>query len=303
MSGLTIPAWNGLDLAELMALDAVAPHVFRTRCGDANTHGRAYGGQILGQALMAAARSAPPDRPCTAMQFMFLQGTLHDEALDLHVTPLQDGKRFSSRHVRGVQRGERNVLDAQVSFAVPIAAPAHGAPPAVALEDPDRLPCVDAFPREWAQAVERAIGYQLRVKPVLDFRFAAPPDGLRLELPTPRLRFWVRTRSRLPDDPVLHAAVHLERVRGGVSLEHREPNTEPLLDVDQGERGVTALSQGPGEAGSQLAPALQPDDPPACASFRSGRRGRKRDECPGWGVPSSARCSSPAGCVWRRRSA
>ena len=207
MSGLTIPAWNGLDLAELMALNAVAPHVFRTRCGDANTHGRAYGGQILGQALMAAARSAPPDRPCTAMQFMFLQGTLHDEALDLHVTPLQDGKRFSSRHVRGVQRGERNVLDAQVSFAVPIAAPAHGAPPAVALEDPDRLPGVEAFPREWAQAVERAIGYQLRVKPVLDFRFAAPPDGLRLELPTPRLRFWVRTRSRLPDDPVLHAAV------------------------------------------------------------------------------------------------
>ena len=194
-------------MTDLMALDAVAPGTFRTRCGDANTHGRAYGGQILGQALMAAARTAPPGRACTAMQFMFLQGTLWDEALDLVVTPLQDGKRFATRHVRGVQRGERLVLDAQVSFALPIDAPTHAAPPAFELGDPELLPEACELPPSWSAALRRAVGYELGIKPLLDFRLPEPPPLLRLSLPEPRLRFWVKTRERLPDDEALHAAV------------------------------------------------------------------------------------------------
>lgn len=202
-----IPAWDGRSLADLMALDANGATTFRTRCGDANAHGRAYGGQILGQALMAAARTVPEDRACTAMQFMFLQGTLWDEALDLEVTPLQDGKRFSSRHVRGVQRLSRFVLDAQLSFAVSIDAPEHGTPPTAALEDPETLPAAAEFPPEWAAAVQRAVGYEIASTPAIDFRFAAPPERLRLTLPEPRIRFWVKTRERLPNDPILHAAV------------------------------------------------------------------------------------------------
>jgi acyl-CoA thioesterase-2 len=202
-----IPAWDGRDLAELLALDASGPASFRTRCGDANAHGRAFGGQILGQALMAAARTAPPGRACSAMQFMFLQGTLPDQALELQVTALQDGKRFASRHVRGVQSGDRLVFDAQVSFALATeGAPAHAVPPRVALEDPETLPTLDQLPPAWGESVQRAVGYLLRVKPVLDFRFAAPPDRLRLALPEPRLRFWVKVSERLPDDPSLHAA-------------------------------------------------------------------------------------------------
>ena len=107
MSSHPVPAWDGRSLADLMALDASGETSLRTRCGDANAHGRSYGGQILGQALIAAARTAPAGRACTAMQFMFPQGTLWDQALDLQVTPLQGGKRCTSRHVRGVQRESR----------------------------------------------------------------------------------------------------------------------------------------------------------------------------------------------------
>lgn len=206
MSLHPIPAWDGRDLRDLFALDEVEPATFRTRCGDANAHGRAYGGQILGQALTAAARTVPAGRACTAMQFMFLQGTLWDEALDLRVTVLQDGKRFSARHVRGVQAGGRMVLDAQVSFAVPIDAPGHGALPRVALEDPETLLTVDQVPADWAASVRRSVGYPLTVKHGIDFRFAAPPPHLRLDLPEPSIRFWIRSRTPMADDPHLHAA-------------------------------------------------------------------------------------------------
>jgi len=202
-----IAAWGGLDLMELLTLDEAAPRQFRNRCGDRNQHDRTYGGQLLAQALVAAGRTVPPGRAATAMQFLFLQGSLHQEAIDLQVTPLQDGKRFSSRHVRGSQAGGRMIFDAQVSFAVPLDAPEHGARlEQLALEErPEDLPTLSELPPAWNAEVARTLGYALLDKPAVDFRLPPLSTGLRLDLPEPRFRFWIKTRQRLPDDPVLQA--------------------------------------------------------------------------------------------------
>ncbi|HSW16367.1 MAG TPA: acyl-CoA thioesterase domain-containing protein [Ramlibacter sp.] len=201
-----IPAWSGSDIAELFAMDETAPLQFRTRFGNPNKNGRTYGGQLLALALMAAARTVPIGRAPTVMQFMYLQGTRHDEALGIHVTPLQDGKRFSSRHVRGAQGGERLCFDAQVSFAAPMTAPSHGAPPGTPLSDPDTLPRIDQYPSHWSQALVDAVGYPLTEPAVIDFRLDDPPERMKLDAAEPRLRFWLRTKKALPDDPHLHAA-------------------------------------------------------------------------------------------------
>jgi ABC-type dipeptide/oligopeptide/nickel transport system permease component len=47
------------DLAALLTLEEVAADRFRTKYGDVNLNGRSYGGQLLGQAMMAAYRTAP----------------------------------------------------------------------------------------------------------------------------------------------------------------------------------------------------------------------------------------------------
>lgn len=207
-----LPLWDGRALAELLALEPVASRssCFRTRVGDPNAHGRAYGGQVLAQAIAAAARTAPEGRAATAMQFMFLQGTLHDRPVELQVTPLQDGKRFSARHVRGSQAGGRLVLDAQVGFALPLSAPGHMVAPepdGVADEDPERLPAPDALPAEWGRHIERTLSYVFETKPALDFRLPEVAPLLALDAARPRFRFWVRLREELPADaPHLHAA-------------------------------------------------------------------------------------------------
>ena len=74
MNGYTLPACGVKDLTELLTLDSVASMRFRSRFGDANANDRAFSGQILGKALMAAARTVPEVRAVTAMQFLFLQG-------------------------------------------------------------------------------------------------------------------------------------------------------------------------------------------------------------------------------------
>lgn len=208
MSDGAVPAWDSGNLVDLLTLAPAGPMHFRNRFGDANAHDRAYGGQILGQALMAAALTVAEDRVPTMMQFLFLQGTWHREAIDLVVTALQDGKRFSSRHVRGTQAGNRMVLDAQVSFAVPWQAPGHMAPAYAAVrdEDPERLPPLAALPQAWSADLQRSVGYAFDPAAVVDLRFAHPAPGLQLTLPEPRIRFWLKLRHKLPEGAHLHAA-------------------------------------------------------------------------------------------------
>jgi len=207
MNAVTVPPWGGHDLVELLTLEALSPTQFRNRCGDRNAHDRTYGGQVLAQALMAASRTVPPGRAATAMQFLFLQGALHREAITFDVTALQDGKRFTSRHVRGTQSGGRTIFDAQVSFAVPLVAPAHAAPiePLALQESPESLPRLSELPAAWGTEIMRALGYGLFDKPAVEFRLSPAPEGLRLNLPEPRLRFWLKTSQALPDAPMLHA--------------------------------------------------------------------------------------------------
>ncbi len=124
------------------------------------------------------------------------------------VAPLQDGKRFTSRNVRGSQPGGRIVCDASVSFAKPIEAPAHQAPPPADCgldSDPKRLPGLADIDAPAAREVERTIDYSYRPHVAIDFRAPYVEDLLRPNVDQPRMRFWIKIRSPLPDDPALHA--------------------------------------------------------------------------------------------------
>jgi acyl-CoA thioesterase-2 len=203
---MPLPAWDEHDLEALLALDAAGPGRWRSRLGDSNLNGRSYGGQLLGQAMAAALMEAPPDRPPTMMQFLFLQGAMPAEAVDYSVTPLQDGKRFSSRHVRAGQEG-RTVLDAQVTCALPLGAPEHAEPStAPAHEDPSALGGFDDVPARLRVELPRLGGYSVDRKPSIDFRIPEAAQQLDPSRMNGRFRFWMKCVGRLADDPRLHAA-------------------------------------------------------------------------------------------------
>ena len=200
-----VSTWQGHDLQALLKLRAVGEGTWRTTCVEPNSHGRVFGGQMLAQTVMAAAQGVDEDRLVTVMQMMFLQGADTRQAVNFAVTRLQHGKRFTSFHVRGGQ-GDRAVCDAHVSFAVPLEALSHEVPIA-AVADPTVSLLPEEMPEAWSSAVEAAVGHVFKSKPALEFRLPDPPRGLRLTLPEPRFRFWVRAKSQLPDDSHVHAAV------------------------------------------------------------------------------------------------
>ena len=202
-----LPAWDERDLTALLTLEPRGAGRWRTRFGDANLNGRSYGGQALGQAMRALAMEVPPDRPATMLQFLFLQGSMPDQPIDFEVATLQDGRRFSSRHVRGTQNdGRALVVDAHATFAAALPAPSHEVPSGATENDPEALPTLDDLPAEWGECLRDFGAYSLVQKPSLDFRVPQPEQQLAQSQSDARLRFWLRARGPFGDNPGLHAA-------------------------------------------------------------------------------------------------
>ena len=207
MSDATFRIWDEQDLMALMSLEEVAPSRFRSVLGQRNENGRTYGGQLMAQALIAAARGVAPSRAPTMLQFLFLQGAFCDQAITYDVDTLQEGKRFSSRHVRGAQAGGRIVCDAQATFCEPMDSPEHSppAPAGIAGAVPERMPRLSELPRSLADPVEKVLNYRFIDVDFIDIRFpdlsAFEPEPGR----APKLGFWIKTARPLPGDALTQA--------------------------------------------------------------------------------------------------
>jgi acyl-CoA thioesterase II len=200
----TAAPWDPQDLAALLGLERLSPWRYQNRYHDPNPSGRSYGGQVMGQALMAAGQTVPDERRASAMQLLFLQGTRTDRPIVYEVEPLQDGKRIASRHVRGVQRGLPS-LDAHFSFQTGLTGPSHAARPPKDVPAPEQLPRLRDLQPEVVTSLLQ-IGYSVDEKLCVDFRLVLPemnPAGSASSLST---RYWMRSSRQLPDVPHLQEA-------------------------------------------------------------------------------------------------
>lgn len=194
------------DVAELVAaldLERIERNIFR---GRAPPDGRAriFGGLVVAQALVAAARTVEARTPHSLHAYFVLPG---DPSVPIvyEVERVRDGRSFTTRRCVAVQDG-RAIFDLFASFQADERGLEHQmAPPEV--PDPDMLPnqeqlaakLGDRLPpelRAWFGS-KRAI----EVRPCSLSRF--DPKAPR----APRQDIWIRASTRLPDDPAIHRAV------------------------------------------------------------------------------------------------
>ncbi|WP_165435284.1 acyl-CoA thioesterase domain-containing protein [Bradyrhizobium sp. Leo121] len=189
--------WDEVNIEALVSLEPTGPGRYRSWFGDGNLNGRSYGGQILGQAMMAATLSAPDDRPASLLQLLFLRGADPGQPVEFEVNSLQDGKRFSSRHVLGVQGDGRLVLDAHATFCAPQPGPRHAISSSALAEDPESLPELTTIPDVLMRQLRPLGPYSRHVKPSMDFRIPDIERQLSEATAQSRLRFWLRGRQPL----------------------------------------------------------------------------------------------------------
>ncbi len=195
---------DSLDgLLDLLDLEQIEVNIFRGRSPD-ETVQRVFGGQVAGQALVAAGRTVPADRPVHSLHAYFIRPGDPAVPLVYTVDRVRDGRSFTTRRVAAVQHG-RAIFTLSASF--------HRAEPGLvhALPMPEVPPPEDLEPN--AARLERALGISLpahfRDSPI-DLRSVGP---LSIEAERdPSLRtahnlVWLRVNGDLPDDPLLHVCL------------------------------------------------------------------------------------------------
>lgn len=189
-----MPASDGLTrLLEVLDLEQLEVDLFRGR-GPATTFQRVFGGQVAGQALVAAGRTVDADRAVHSLHSYFLRPGDPSVPIVYQVERLRDGGSFSARRAVAIQHGAA-IFALTASFQLPRSGLGHEAPP------PD-VPGPETRPQSTVpHALLGAPGEDL------EFRHITPaPAEARVPTLDPS-HVWFRSRQRLPDDPLVHVCV------------------------------------------------------------------------------------------------
>jgi acyl-CoA thioesterase-2 len=191
-------------LLALLDLETIEEGLFRGRQPDTSLQ-RVFGGQVAGQALVAAARTVPAGRAAHSLHAYFLRPGDTAVPIVYDVEQTRDGRSFSTRRTVARQHG-RSIFYLSASFQDPEEGLDHqdAAPPA---PDPEDCPSLAEL---YARVSGRSAAGWEREWAALEVRYAGdsrPGGELRSTERPAQSRLWLRTSGRLPDDPVLHTCV------------------------------------------------------------------------------------------------
>ena len=195
---------DALDqLLDLLDLEQIEQNIFRGRSPDERVQ-RVFGGQVAGQALVAAGRTVPEDRPVHSLHAYFIRPGDPAVPLVYTVDRVRDGRSFTTRRVTAVQHGKA-IFTLSASFHHPEPGLEHSMPmPSV--PPPEELrPNVERI----AEALGKPLPAAFMDSPI-DLRSVGP---LSMEvdsdppLYTGSNLVWLRVTERLPDDPLLHVCL------------------------------------------------------------------------------------------------
>jgi acyl-CoA thioesterase-2 len=191
------------DLIKVMTLERLETDLFRGESRDIGSP-QVFGGQVLGQALVAATATAE-DRVVHSLHAYFLRRGDFNSPIVYEVDRALDGKHFSSRRVVAIQHG-RQIFNMSASFQSAEAGVDHQIPmPDV--PQPESLPDVESYYREAADKLPDAVRRMLEQKRPFEFRPVQRPDHLRREKSAGLKQIWFRAVDRLPDDEALHRSL------------------------------------------------------------------------------------------------
>src|SRR3954463_2646846 len=104
------------ELLDLLDLEQIEVNIFRGRSPDERQQ-RVFGGQVAGQALVAAARTVSDEPPVPPLPASFLRPGDASVPILYEVDRIRDGRSFPPRRVVAIQHGEA-IFNLQASFHV-----------------------------------------------------------------------------------------------------------------------------------------------------------------------------------------
>ena len=192
---------NAQLIAELLATVAlieVSPDVFEGKSHD-YVGARIFGGQVLAQAIMAAAHTLDEDKPCHSLHGYFLRGGDIDQPVIYQVRRLRDGRSLSARQVTAIQykqaRGKPPVEQVIFSMITSFSSMEEGLEyqeDMPAYPPPDDLSTEQALKEGYVDKVPEALKARFMRRRHVEIKPVKPRDPIHPEPIKPEQANWLR---------------------------------------------------------------------------------------------------------------
>jgi acyl-CoA thioesterase-2 len=191
-------------LLALLDLEEIQPDLFRGYSPSSSGR-QVYGGQAVAQALVAATRTAPQDRPVHSLHGYFVLAGDPSTPIDFAVERVRDGKSFTTRRCNATQRGH-TIFSMEASFQRRESGFTHAARMPDA-PDPESLDDVHALVERFRAFLPEQAESWLKRRSELDMRVVAPDDVFFPERRAAGQMIWFRVRGEVPNDVAIHNAL------------------------------------------------------------------------------------------------
>jgi len=193
------------DVLAILDLEPLEVNLFRGRSPQSRWQ-RVFGGQVIGQALVAACRTVDDvaQRPPHSLHAYFLLGGDPKVPIVYEVDRIRDGRSFTTRRVTAIQHGHA-IFSMEVSF--------HGAEEGLSHQFPmPDVPKPDALPSDTDVRDRVSLGpdpVRRYFQPERPIELPPVEYGRYLgeKLEGGRFHMWIRATERLPDEPAIHQCV------------------------------------------------------------------------------------------------
>ncbi|MDQ8037760.1 MAG: acyl-CoA thioesterase II [Pedobacter sp.] len=191
------------EVLDLLELEVIEAGLFRGQ--SRNLVGKnVFGGQVLGQALMAAGRTVD-GRLAHSLHAYFLRAGDTTAPIVYQVENIRDGKSFATRNVKAIQHGEI-IFIMSASFAVAEEGLEHQAEmPKV--EGPDGIPSETELRQKIAPMIPEKVRAAFTRERPIEIRPINPVNPFAPVKKEAIRHQWMKAQNKLPDDPFLHQCI------------------------------------------------------------------------------------------------
>ena len=217
------------ELLSLLKLEQIEVNIFRGQSQDLG-FGSVFGGQVLGQALSAAAQTVDAQRRCHSLHAYFMRPGRATRPIVYEVDCIRDGKSFTTRRVIAIQKG-RAIFSMSASFQI-------NEPGFTHQDEFPHVPGPEGIASDLELAHKFADKIPLRLKDIIlcpkpiEIRTVNPVNPFAPRKIKPVKYNWFRAVGQMPDDPVVHQCLLAYASDFGLVITSLNPHGHSYLETD-----------------------------------------------------------------------
>ncbi|MCX6110201.1 MAG: acyl-CoA thioesterase II [Proteobacteria bacterium] len=216
------------NLLKILDLELLEQQVYLGQSLDLGFH-ILFGGQVLGQALIAASRTVAPDKSIHSLHAYFLRAGNATQPLYYEVDLIRTGKSFATRRVVAKQGGLA-IFSMSASFHRVEVGLEHQVAPMPVVPGPDGLVSDQQLMQAYYQQLPAARREKLTADRAIEVRVVDPVLPSNLAPRAPVRYAWIKAAGKLPVDPMIHQAVLAYASDFGLAMTALQPHGRMFMD-------------------------------------------------------------------------